>query len=251
MNSTQMEHLLSLAEKAAREAGRRLRERSDSWTSIVVQKGKDIKLGGDRLAEDLILEILTGGSDFPILSEERGWVGAPNDGLIWIIDPLDGSANYAQGIPLCAVSIALVDGTQPKLGVIYDFNRDELYLGIAGGSASLNGAAMRVSSVTEQSRGVFMTGLPARHDFSDDSLHALVSDMALWRKVRMIGTASLAIAYVASGKADLYREENIMFWDVAAGCALVLAAGGAIEVTQGPLDEPKAVAAHNGLLHMR
>ncbi len=251
MNSTQMEELLSLAERAAREAGGRLKERSDSWVSITEQKGKDIKLEADRLAEDLVLEILTAESDIPILSEERGWIGTPDDDLIWVIDPLDGSANYAQGIPLCAVSIALVESGQPKLGVIYDFNCDDLYGGIAGGSASLNGAPLRVSSVAEQNRGVLMTGLPVRHDFTDDSLQSLVSDMALWRKVRMIGTASLAIAYVACGKADLYREKNVMFWDVAAGCALVLAAGGVIEISPGPLDEPKTVTAHNGLLHKR
>ena len=196
----------------------------------------------------MILDVLTKDTDFAVLSEERGWAGGTTGGLTWVVDPLDGSANYAQGIPLCDVSIALIDGAHTKLGVVYDFNRDELYTGIVGQGAWLNREPMRVSPVAERNKGILMTGLPVRRDFGDDPLNVLVSDMAVWRKVRMIGTAALAVAYVAAGRADLYREENVMFWDVAAGCALVLAAGGAVEMTEGPLDEPKTVIAHNGLL---
>ena len=239
---------LALAERAALSAGEALRRRSAAWTEVTEARGRDVKVAADRMAEGIILPILESGPPFAILSEERGWSGAEND-RAWIVDPLDGSANYARGIPLSAVSIALVDGRDPILGVVYDFSADELYAGIVGDGCRRNGQAIEVSAVDRMDAGILMTGLPARRDVSPPSMADLASELARWRKVRMIGSAALAVAYVAAGRADAYREEGTMFWDVAAGCALVRAAGGHVAMSDGPRNEAMTVVAHNGRLH--
>ena len=240
---------LRLGESAALTAGHHLAALRASWSVITQEIGHDIKVQADERAEKMIVDLLRGGSDLPIFSEETGWQkGAREADQIWVVDPLDGSANYFQGFPLCAVSIALLDKGIPVLGVVYDFNLDELFSGIVGQGAWLNHVAMKVSDVSDPGKGVLMTGLPVRRDTSPQSLAAMAATLGQWRKVRMIGSAALASAYVAAGRADLYCEENTMMWDVAAGCALIKAAGGVAEISSGPLDEPKNVVAHNGNL---
>jgi len=218
--------------------------RDESWWGTKSDDNRDVKVVADQKSEELIVAILTGESPFSVLGEETGWQGVTQSGdLNWIVDPLDGSANYARKIPLCCVSIALVENGKPILGVVYDFNSDDLYSGIVGQGAWLNGEPMTVSSIRERNKAILVTGLPVRRDFSAQAMTAFAQDMADWQKVRMIGTAALALAYVASGRADCYREENIMFWDVAAGCALVEAAGGKVSISPGDLLEPKMVTA--------
>lgn len=240
---------LRLGESAALTAGHHLAAQRVAWGVVTQESGKDIKVQADARAEAMIVELLRGGSDLPILSEETGWqAGGQLADQAWVVDPLDGSANYFQGIPACAVSIALLDKGAPKIGVVYDFNHDELFSGIVGEGAWLNHEAISVSQVSDPGKGVLMTGFPVRREMSPDSLTAMAIALGHWRKVRMIGSAALATSYVAAGRGDLYREENTMIWDVAAGCALIEAAGGVVEISAGPMDEPKTVVAHNGKL---
>ncbi|MGB3625541.1 MAG: inositol monophosphatase family protein, partial [Henriciella sp.] len=134
------------------------------------------------------------------------------------------------------------------LGVVYDFFRDEMFAGIVGAGATLNGAPMTVSDVSDRGRATLMTGFPVRADFSDEALSTMARDFASWKKIRMIGTAALAAAYVAAGRADCYREQGSMLWDIAAGCALVEAAGGKVSLDMTALDAPMNVTAWNGTL---
>ncbi len=245
---------LETACSAGREAGRLLAEKSSEWNKVTAETAKDIKLQADVEAERVILAQLGNGTELPIFTEESGWHGfTPDDGptpggLYWVVDPLDGTANYHRDFPLCCVSIALVDGITPVAGVIYDFNRDELFAGAQGLGATLNGAPIQVSTIDQAANGVVVTGFPIRSDFSPDALAAFATEMARWRKVRMIGSAALALAYVAAGRADTYHEENTMFWDVAAGCALITAAGGKVEITGPAPEKPLSVIATNGLI---
>jgi myo-inositol-1(or 4)-monophosphatase len=165
---------------------------------------------------------------------------------IWAVDPLDGSVNYIQGIPQCAVSIALMEAGQPILGVVDCFLLEERFTGLVGAGAWLNGAAIGPSSVTDPARGVLMTGIPARA--SAASMERLGAMMGAWRKVRMIGSAATALVYVACGRADAYRESGSMIWDVAGGCAVTAAAGGAVRLDMPALESPLEVAASNGQL---
>ena len=145
---------------------------------------------------------------------------------LWVVDPLDGTANYSRNIPLCCVSIAILSDAKPVLGVIYDFNNDELYEGSINTNACLNGKAISVSETKLSQEGILITGLPNDTDYSDEAMMKMIKNFQNWRKVRMIGSAALASVYVASGKADLYMENKSYLWDIAAGAAIVNAAGG-------------------------
>jgi myo-inositol-1(or 4)-monophosphatase len=112
------------------------------------------------------------------------------------------------------------------LGVIYDFNNNDLYEGSINTSASLNGHEISVSKTLKSQEGILITGLPNDTDYSDEAMMEMIQNFQNWRKVRMIGSAALASVYVASGKADLYMENKSYLWDIAAGAAIVNAAGG-------------------------
>ena len=182
-------------------------------------------------AENIIKSILEKKSSFPILAEESGKSKEHLDETFWVVDPLDGTANYARDIPLCCVSIALMHKMNPVLGVIYDFNNSDLYEGHLDGEAKLNEIAIKVSDTTLPSEGILVTGLPNNTDYSDQALLGMVKDFQKWRKVRMIGSAAIASCYVASAKADVYKEFGTYIWDVAAGAAIVNASGGRAEIT--------------------
>jgi myo-inositol-1(or 4)-monophosphatase len=115
---------------------------------------------------------------------------------------------------------------KPILGVIYDFNNDELYEGSLNTSACLNDQEISVSKTIKSQEGFLITGLPNDTDYSNEAISAMIKNFQNWRKVRMIGSAALASVYVASGKADLYMENKSYLWDVAAGAAIINAAGG-------------------------
>ena len=235
------------AETAARLAGDALRKGGGTFDGVVSAEGRDIKLVADKVAETLILESLQKDFPAPVLSEEAGWTAVPGD-VVWVVDPLDGSANYNRDMPLCCVSIALVQNKKPILGVIYDFNHDDLYAGLVDEGATLNGAPMHVSNIAATKDAILMTGLPLNRDFSKEALSELAADFANWKKVRMIGSAATSLAFVAAGKADRYAEDGIQFWDVAAGAALVEAAGGKVLIEGDALSEPIRVVADNSVL---
>ncbi len=237
--------LLALAEAAAAEAGAALKANRAAWATVEAEIGREVKIGADTRAEALILDAIKKGSDYPIISEEAGWARsmARGDRFVWAIDPLDGSVNYLRDYPHCAVSIALLDNGAPVLGVVDCFVLGERFTGIVGEGAWLNGKPIRVSNIADPAGGILQTGVPARA--SDVSFSVFEARLRTWRKVRMIGSAATALAYVAAGRAEAYRESGSMIWDVAAGCALVKAAGGNFRIGAGPLDQPLEVAAGN------
>ena len=217
---------LDLAKTAVKEAGKYLLSNKSSLNQELSATNRDIKLQADIKAEEIIKDIIKRESKIPILAEESGMSVRETSKYLWVIDPLDGTANYSRDIPLCCVSIALLSDTQPVLGVIYDFNNDELYEGSISTSAFLNGQKISVSKIKKSQDGVLVTGLPNDTDFSDDAMIEMINNFQNWRKVRMIGSAALASVYIASGKADLYMEKKSYLWDIAAGAAIVNAAGG-------------------------
>ena len=217
---------LNIAKKAAYEAGSFLKKNKNNLNKILSSTNKDIKLQADIEAEKIIKNLIRRDSDFGILAEESGMSSEEAYKNLWVVDPLDGTANYSRNIPLSCVSIAMLSNTKPVLGVIYDFNNDELYEGSINTSACLNGQAISVSKTKKSQEGVLVTGLPNDTDYSDKAMMEMIKNFQNWRKVRMIGSAALASVYVASGKADLYMENKSYLWDIAAGAAIVNAAGG-------------------------
>lgn len=257
MNLKGREKLLHLAESAALLAGSCLKNRWEEWRSLNTASGHDVKIRADQESEKIIVERLAG-SNIPIFSEEAGSIAAEkgrkktaDTNLLWIIDPLDGSLNYHQGVPLSCVSIALYNETLPILGVVFDFNHGDLFSGLVGIGAWLNHRAIRPSQVGEISKAVLCTGFPVNTDFSGPALARFIEGVQRFRKVRLLGSAALSLCCVACGRVDAYREENIMFWDVAAGLALVQSAGGVVQVENlEHLGFPADVLATNGCLRI-
>ena len=231
MNIESMGHEISIARKASLEAGKILANNKKALNKATFESSKDIKLEADISAENIIKFILNEESLFPILAEESGKSVDDLGSTFWVVDPLDGTANYSRDIPICCVSISLIIDLEPVMGVIYDFNNKDLYEGSIFRPASLNGQALNVSSILKSSDGILVTGLPNNTDYSDVAMLKMIKDFQDWKKVRMIGSAAMASAYVASGKADVYKEFGTYLWDVAAGAAIVNAAGGKAEIT--------------------
>jgi myo-inositol-1(or 4)-monophosphatase len=240
---------MSLAVEAAREAGQFLLAAGGTG-AVVEDLARDIKLAVDRDAEECIVKILRQHSDFGMLTEEQGLLAGRggSSGIRWIIDPLDGSLNFLKGIPFCCVSIALWQEQEPLLGVVYDFHREEVFTGTVGDGARLNGKPIQASSTREIGKAILCTGFPAGTDFAPEALLKLVEQVRHYKKVRLLGSAALSLAYVAAGRADAYFERDIKLWDVGAGLALVRAAGGVTAWTDSPVANAVTVYAGNHFL---
>ena len=242
-----MQPLVELATHAASEASKLLknhyRQAAAGTTSAV---GKDIKTQADVAAEELIISILSE-SGIPVIAEETASdVLLQGDDAMWIVDPLDGTMNWTRGFPVASVSIALWEKGQPRLGVIEDLFNDRVFVGEIGKGANCNQVGISVSSVEKRSDAVLATGFPVLRSFETDDLNMMIRQLQSFKKVRMIGSAAMSLSYVAEGVFDVYSEENIMLWDIAAGLALVKAAGGDYAMTPGTCPNAYNVIAANG-----
>ena len=221
---------LKIAKSAALKAGKYLLENQGKELKILLNQGRDIKLQLDIDTEQLIKDSLRSQSTFSILGEETG-LSSDIGEFYWVVDPLDGTSNFLRDIPISCVSIALMQDLQPILGVIYDFNHDDLYFGHLESKAFVNQVEIIVSDYSEKSKSTLVTGIPAKTNYSDNEFKNMIDDFQQWKKVRMIGSAAMASIYVAAGKADTYKENGIFLWDIAAGAAIVNAAGGVASIT--------------------
>jgi myo-inositol-1(or 4)-monophosphatase len=244
---------LAVAVDAARSAGKLLRE-ALGGTRRIDYKGHPTNLVTemDRRSEALIVERLRAAfPDHAILGEEGG-ARAGRSEYRWLIDPLDGTTNYAHGLPLFSVSVALERAGEVVLGVGYDPTREELFVAERGGGATLNGEPLRVSATPVLDESLLVTGFP--YDIRSTPETNLPEYAALSlrsRAVRRLGSAVLDLCYVAAGRFDGFWELRLGPWDMAAGGLMVLEAGGRItDVQGGPwrLDETGAVAT-NGAIH--
>lgn len=198
------------------------------------EEGRDIKLQADLLLSHELTKRLTQTTGLPCLSEEDAAShGMPSGNEpVWIVDPLDGSMNFTRGLPLYCVSIALWCGGEPLIGVVHDMARGVTMVG-HDGFAEAEGAPMHVSRVDDLNRAVLATGFPVRMDTSPDTAGWFLRLADAFKKVRMLGSAALSLAWVAQGKLDVYFEKDIMVWDIAAGAALVRGAGGVCVMRPG------------------
>jgi myo-inositol-1(or 4)-monophosphatase len=218
------------------------------------EAGRDIKIDADFAADRIIHEELARRSSLPVLSEERAETASAPEGYGWIVDPVDGSVNFARQIPFACVSIGLWRGTEPILGVVHDLHRAEVFSGLIGSGAWMNGEPMHVSRIADRRRAVLCSGLPGVSAYGPAKLAAFTARAEAYKKVRLLGSAALSLAYVACGRVDAYAEDGIAIWDVAAGLALVRAAGGAVRYTAledsqvGPAAYRLDVEADNGVL---
>ena len=222
---------INLAKRAAKESGDLLVNNKSEYNQRLNSNSKDTKLKADIESEDIIKSIITDNSSFPILAEESGKSNDDLGDTFWVIDPLDGTANYNRNIPICCISIGLVMNMKPILGVIYDFNNDDMYVGDTYSKKSvMNDQIIEVSNISNKEDGILITGLPHNSDYSEQSLNSMIDDMQKWQKIRMMGSAAMASCYVASGKAEQYQEKGIYLWDVIGGAAIVESSGGAAKI---------------------
>ena len=231
MTISDLKNDLTIAKQAAIESGKFLLDKKNQLNKNLESSSKDTKLLADIESEKLIKEILNSSSEYQILGEESGKSDENLGNTYWVVDPLDGTANYNREIPICCVSIGLIKNMKPILGVIYDFDNDDLYAGdISNNLSTRNDVSIKVSNYIDKADGVLITGLPHATDYSDESLKSMIKDMQTWKKIRMIGSAAMAACYVASGKAEMYKENGIYLWDIVAGAAIVESAGGHAEI---------------------
>ncbi len=242
-----------VAVDAARAAGQLLRSELQGSRRITY-KGAPTNLVTemDARAEELIVRRLA--AAFPedgILAEERG-AEAGRSGRRWIIDPLDGTTNYAHALPIFSVSIALEADHQVQLGVVFHPNLDELYVAERGGGATVNDHRLSVSTTATLDESLLTTGFPYNiRETADTNLREYAAFALRSRGVRRIGSAVLDLSWLASGRFDGHWELSLGPWDVAAGGLLVEEAGGRItNLTGGALDiDAPSVVASNGRIH--
>jgi myo-inositol-1(or 4)-monophosphatase len=243
---------LKAAVQAAREAGRIQREKLQDAFLIDFKGDKNLVTEVDRECEDTIIAILRSACpDCAILAEESGSVSSGSS-LRWIIDPLDGTTNYAHGFPWFAVSIALELDGDVGLGVIFHPMMDELFTAIRGEGAWLNGRKLRVSTRQPLAYCLLATGFPYdRTESNENNFDNFTAFQLAARAVRRAGAAALDLAYVAAGRLDGYWECKLHPWDMAAGKLLVQEAGGIVSNHQGEphLTDDHRILASNGLIH--
>ncbi|MFZ4724440.1 MAG: inositol monophosphatase family protein, partial [Paludibacter sp.] len=171
----------------------------------------------------------------------------------WVIDPLDGTTNYIQGVPIYSVSIGLLDGDELVLGVVYEVGRDECFYAWKGGGAYLNGKAIRVSDRNNIHDALLATGFPYS-DYSQmtEYMAFLEKMMKEARGVRRLGSAAADLAYVACGRFDAFWEYDLKPWDVAAGAVIVKEAGGKVTDYKGGNNYlfGREIIASNGLIEL-
>jgi myo-inositol-1(or 4)-monophosphatase len=242
---------LEVAVAAAETAGEVLRS-GFGREQTVKYKGKvDLVTEVDERAEAVIGEMLRGAfPGYGMLAEEGGRRLGEGDSR-WIVDPLDGTTNYAHGLPIFAVSIALERAGEVVLGVVHDPMRGETYVAERGGGATLNGEPIRVSDIDEPIRALLVTGFPYDRSDMGTAVELFGRLTELTQGVRRLGAAALDLCYVAAGRLDAYYEKGLHAWDVAAGSLILKEAGGRITDYRGrEVDlEGREIVASNGLLH--
>lgn len=247
------EHVVSVAILAARSAGSLLLDYATKGFRVEHKNPINLVTDADYAAEHCIIDHIR--AQFPthsILSEERGRDSEDRSRCRWVIDPLDGTTNFAHGFPAYAVSIGVeVDGT-PMVGVVYDPTRDELFTAHLGGGAQLNGRSIRVSSTNQLDRSLLVTGFA--YDIRESPNNNLnhFSRFALKAQgLRRTGSAALDLSYVAAGRFDGFWEVKLSPWDMAGGVVILRESGGLVTDFKGrphSIYQPELVAS-NGQIH--
>ena len=249
--SIDLHPFLAAATSAAKRAGQLLRENFGTAPEVNELLDHDIKLELDVRTQSLITDdLLTAFPDHAIYGEE-GVAGNQASEWQWIVDPIDGTVNYFYGIPHFCISIALRRGDDILLGVILDPMRDELWTVVLGEKPLLNGKPIAVSSRKELRDSVLSIGFAKSKTTIAAGLPVVEKFIGRARKIRLMGSAALDLAYVACGRLDAYIESSVSLWDVAAGKLLVESAGGRFEMaprTDNP--DKMSVRAWSGLINI-
>ncbi|WP_163937378.1 inositol-1-monophosphatase [Paraferrimonas sp. SM1919] len=224
--------MMTIAVRAARNAGNLIARAFEESDKVEVQsKGlNDFVTNIDKAAEEKIIETIRKSyPDHSIVGEELGQNQGSDTDYLWVIDPLDGTANFVRGIPHFAVSIALKVKGKTEVAVVYDPIRDELFSALRGRGAQLNGFRIRASEVKDLDGTIISTGFPFKNrQHSETYLHLINEMFSHVGDFRRSGSAALDLAYVAAGRHDGHFEIGLKPWDIAAGDLIAREAGATV-----------------------
>ncbi|MFZ9936818.1 MAG: inositol monophosphatase family protein [Luteolibacter sp.] len=238
---------LQLAIHAAHQAGKLLREHFGSDPEVDEATHHDIKLALDKQSQELITDILLGARTGDALYGEEGIAGNQDSDRQWIVDPIDGTVNYFYGIPHFCVSIALRVAGEITVGVIHDPMVGETWSVEKGSPALLNGKPIRASTRDKLEQSILFVGCGKDEEALRTGIERFHRASLKARKMRMMGSAALGMAYIACGRLDAYIESRISLWDIAAGQLLLDAAGGKTDLTPVPgMPDSWSIVATNG-----
>jgi myo-inositol-1(or 4)-monophosphatase len=250
------DHVMPFLDEISRAAGRAIMSyfKGDFRIDKKDQRvgGIDIVTDADRASEELIVNAIR--REFPghdILTEETR-MAETGSRWLWVVDPLDGTVNFAHSYPMFSVSMALMDSGTIVAGVIYDPVRQESFSAFHGRGAFLNGLEIQVSSVGSLERSVVATGFPYDKAFSEvNNIAEFTGVVKKVQGIRREGSAALDLAFVACGRLDGFWELKLKPWDMAAGMLLVTEAGGRITDRTGAATDvyTSSIVATNGLIH--
>ena len=257
------ESMLEVALSAARSAGEIIRRTTGRVAALAKGGISDLVTESDRECQNVIFGRIR--ERFPghkILGEEDVPAGAAaaaeaiscvaGEPFLWVVDPIDGTTNFASGLPLCCVSIAAVRAGRVHAAVIYDPARDEAFTATRGRGAQLNGAPMRVGAATELRDSIIAYGGLGRVEaVAAPTLRVVASLASRTRAMRGLGSAALHLAYVAAGRLDASFDMSLSVWDTAAGTLLVEEAGGRMSNFRGDAYSltTRDTLASNGAVH--
>lgn len=254
LSTDRLKQILEQTQEVAKEAGSFIRkERTHFDVGKVEHKGfNDLVSYVDKEAERIIVERLS------VVLPEAGFITeeetktSRGERYNWVIDPLDGTTNFIHGIPVFAVSIALMEGNEVVLGVVYEVNRHECFYAIRGGGAYCNDTRIHVSQAPSLSASLIATGFPYYNfELIDRYLNSMKALMQRSHGLRRMGSAAVDLCYVAAGRTEGFFEYNLNSYDVAAGTIIVQEAGGKVTDFSGGNDFifGRKIVASNGSIH--
>jgi myo-inositol-1(or 4)-monophosphatase len=244
---------LTTAIEAVVRAGDMMMARLGSDVHVAKKGTIDLVTEVDVAIETMFREMIAGRfADHAVLGEELGGSATPPAGPCWVFDPIDGTTNFAHGLPIFCSSLALeIDGVA-EVGAVYDPNRKELFTAERGGGAWLNGKPIRVSDAATLVDAMLVTGFPYDvHGRVDEIVGLFAAFVGQARAVRRLGSAAIDLCYVAAGRLDAFWERDLKPWDIAAGALIVSEAGGRVTNMQGEpfTSRGQHVVASNPHLH--
>ena len=251
LNSPQINLIMKACMKASRSLIRDFGEIENLQVSS--KAPGDFVTSADKRTEKIIIEeLFKAHPNYGIISEEAGYINKSNKNNRWIIDPIDGTMNFLNGIPQFAISVAYEEENEVKCGIIFNPVTNEMFCAEKGSGAYLNNSRMRVSNKKKLSEALIVTGGPKQASKIKKKIFSeYISISTQVSNVRKFGSAALDMAYVACGRFDGYWQRELNYWDVAAGIILIKESGGFVDFFEEDMKVPlkKNIIASNSIIH--